>query len=190
MPLFAPATSASLLRATVVMPEPRGRLDIAAIASAVARRRPLARLPRLPFDAIARDVVVLQDLGEGMDAFVDDVEGFIATLQQVTGRSALRVGGFLGRPAEALAELGCHRGTAVVVLSDLGLGRLARPDERGLRRWTELADATRRVGARVTALVPWPATRWPPALAACLALVTWDRTTGVAQVMRAVRAHG
>lgn len=190
MPLFEPATTASLLRATVLMPEPRGRLDVAAIAGAVARRRPLARLPRLPCHVIARDVVVLQDLGEGMDAFIDDVELFIGALQQVTGHSALRVGGFLGSPTEALAELGCHRGTAVVVLSDLGLGRLARPDERGLRRWIELAETTRRIGARVTALVPWPAGRWPPALAARLALVTWDRTTSVAQVMRAVRAHG
>lgn len=190
MPLLPPATTASLLRAAVVMPEPRGRLDVTAIADAVARRRPLARLPRLPWFAIARDVVVLQDLGEGMDAFVDDVELFIDALQQVTGHSALRVGGFVGSPTEALAGLGCHRGTAVVVLTDLGLGRLARPEERGTRRWIELAETTRRIGARVTALVPWPAGRWPPALAAHLALVSWDRTASVAQVMRAVRAHG
>lgn len=189
-PLLAPATAPSIVRALALMPQPRGPLDLDAAVRALARRRALQHLPRRRRDAIAHDVVVLQDLGEGMDAFIEDVETFVDALRQVAGRHAVRLGGFIGRPAEALAELGLHRGTAVVVLTDLGLTRLAGPDERGSARWLELADTTRRAGARATLLVPWPAERWPADVAARVALATWDRSTGVAQVLRAVREHG
>jgi len=189
-PLLAPATAPSILRATVVMPEPRGPLDLGAIVPALARRRLPARLPRRRRLAMAHDVVVMQDLGEGMDVFSEDAEAFVESLRQAAGRDAVRVGGFVGRPAEALAEVGMHRGTAVVVLTDLGLSPLAGPDEQGSARWLELAGLTRRAGARATLLVPWPERRWPPEIAARLALATWDRSTSVAQVMRAVREHG
>lgn len=188
-PLLAPATAPSIVRATAVMPQPRGPLDVTALVQAVARRRLPARLPRRRREAIAHDVVLLRDLGEGMAAFSEDVEGFADALRRAAGRHAVRKRGFLGRPADVLARLGVHRGTAVVVLTDLGLTPLARPDERGSARWLELAAMARRAGARVTLLVPWTAERWPPDIASRLALVTWDRGTGVAQVLRAVRQH-
>lgn len=190
LPLLAPATAPSILRATVVMPEPRGPLDVDALVHGLARRHPPTRLPRRRRFAIAHDVVVLQDLGEGMDMFAEDAEDLVDALRQAAGRHAVRMGGFIGRPAEALTDLGVHRGTAVVVLTDLGLTALAGPDERGSARWIELAELTRRIGARATLLVPWPAERWPADIAARLALATWDRSTSVARVLRAVREHG
>ncbi len=189
-PLLAPATAPSILRAAVVMPEPRGPLDLDTIVPALARRRLPVRLPRRRRFAIAHDVLVLRDLGEGMDLFSEDAELFVESLRQAAGRDAVRVGGFVGRPAEVLAALGLHRGTAVVVLTDLGLSPLAGPDELGSARWLELAALTRRAGARATLLVPWPESRWPAAIKSRLALATWDRSTGVAQVLRAVREHG
>jgi len=190
LPLLAPATAPSIVRAAAVMPQARGPLDTDALVRAVARRRLPARLPRRRRDTVAHDVVLLQDLGEGMDVFGEDVEGFADALRQAAGRHAVRTGAFLGRPAEALAALGVHRGSAVVVLTDLGLSPLARPDERGSARWLDLAALTQRAGARATLLVPWPAERWPADVAARLALATWDRGTNVAQVLRAVREHG
>lgn len=190
LPLLLPGTAPSILRAAAVMPEPRGPLDLGAIVPALARRRLPARLPRRRRFGIAHDVVVLQDLGEGMDAFTEDAEVFLETLRGAAGHDAVRVGGFIGAPATALHEMGVHRGTAVLVLTDLGLSPLAGPDERGSARWLELAALTRRRGARATLLVPWPERRWPPEIKARLALATWDRSTSVGQVLRAVREHG
>lgn len=187
-PLWPAATTPSLLRAAVVMPQADGEPDVDALVDALARRRGLQHLPRRRAWRIARDVVLLQDLGAGMDAFLDDMEPLLQALRQVAGQHAVRDEAFLGRPLEALERAGCHRGTAVVVLSDLGLGRLATAEERDPARWFELADAVARVQARLTVLTPWD--RWPAELAARLSLVTWDRGTGVAQVMHAVRQHG
>jgi hypothetical protein len=188
-PLLPPVTMPSILRATVVVPKERGPLNVKEAVDRVARRRPFERVPRHRSFGVTHDVLVLQDLGAGMDAFIEDVEQLIAALHRVAGETAVRVGGFLGRPAAALEETGLHRGTAVVVLTDLGLTRLAGPDETGTRRWIELADAAARAVARVTLLVPWPSERWPPEVAARLALVTWDRTASVAHVLHAVREH-
>lgn len=187
-PLWPVATTPSLLRAAVVMPQADGEPDVGALVDALARRRGLQRLPRRQAWSIAHDVVLLQDLGAGMDAFIEDMEPLLHALRQVAGRHAVRDEAFVGRPLEALERAGCHRGTAVVVLSDLGLGRLATAEERDPARWFELADAVARAQARLTVLTPWE--RWPAELAARLSLVTWDRGTAVAQVMHAVRQHG
>jgi hypothetical protein len=188
--LLAPSTAPSIVRAMAVMPQPGGPLDLPEVVRGVARRRMSGRLPRRRRLGIAHDVVVLRDLGEGMDLFAEDADLLIEALRRAAGQHAVREGGFIGRPVEALMEIGLARGTAVVVLTDLGLTPIAGPDERGSARWLELAAFTQRVGARATALVPWPESRWPPDLAARLALVTWDRHTRVGQVMRAVRDHG
>jgi hypothetical protein len=190
LPLLAPATAPSILRATAAMPEPRGPLDLQELVRGISRRRLSARLPRRRRFAVARDVIVLLDLGEGMDVFAEDAEGLVDALRLVAGHDAVRLGGFMGRPIEALAELCPQRGSAIVVMTDLGLTPLAGPDERGSVRWIELADFTRRIGARATLLVPWPAERWPTDIAARLALATWDRSTSVAHVLRTVRSHG
>jgi hypothetical protein len=185
--LLPAATGPSLLRAMVVVRGEQGPLDVDATVDLVARRRPVERLPLRRSFGTAHDVVVLQDLGPGMDALLEDVDQLIAGLRGVVGHPALRVGGFLGPPTGALAKLGLHRGTVVVVITDLGLSRLAGPDERGWQRWIELADVVARTGARATVLVPWPSERWPAEVAGRLTLVTWDHTTTVADVLRAVR---
>lgn len=189
LPLLAPHTAPSIVRATVVRAQPDGPLDLPEVVRALARRRMGGRLPRRRRLAIAHDVVVLRDLGEGMDLFAEDADQWLAALRRVAGQHGVREGGFLGRPVEALLEMGVTRGTAVVVLTDLGLTPIAGPQERGSERWLELAAFTQRVGARALALVPWPESRWPPDIAARLALATWDRHTRVGQVMRAVRDH-
>jgi hypothetical protein len=186
-PLLPTATGPSLLRAMVVVRGERGPLDVDATVDLVARRRPVERLPLRRSFGAAHDVVVLQDLGPGMDALLEDVDQLIADLRDVVGLPAVRVGAFLGSPAGALAELGLHRGTAVVVVTDLGLSRVAGLDERGWQRWIELADMVSRAGARATVLVPWPPDRWPPEVTGRLTIVTWDHTTTVSDVLRAVR---
>ena len=188
--LFAGPTAPSILRAAVVVPQATGPIDVARTVDVIATRRPLERLPRRRSWRPAQDVVVLPDLGRGMDAFAEDVDQLVADLERVVGRDAVRVSGFVGRPALGLAELGPRRGTRVLILTDLGVSTLAGPDEIGRKRWVELADLVRTTQAQVTVLVPWPPDDPRAAVASGLPLVTWDRATSVAQVLRAVRDRG
>ena len=187
-PLFAPQTARSTIRAAVLIPDNRGRIDSRQTARLLAGRRPAKPLPRQASWHPSSDVLVLQDLGDGMDAFLDDIAPFLLTLRRVVGKHAAREGAFLGRPAKTAAQLGIHPGTVVIVLTDLGLSQGGAPAASTVADWREFASQVQRADARAVALVPWERRRWPAAISSRLAIVTWDRTTTVSDVLSAVRS--
>jgi hypothetical protein len=189
-PLLRPGTQASTTRALVVTPDANGPVDVDRAVDALAARRALEGLPRRRSWRVSRDIIVLVDLGPGMDAFREDSDQLVAGLVRVAGSAAVRTAGFVGRPLPVLRRVGVFRATNVVVLTDLGESRLATPEERHRHRWIELADALDAAEARAVLLVPWERDRWPTEIRARLPLATWDRTSTVGDVLHAVRARG
>ena len=61
------------------------------------------------------------------------------------------------------------------------------PEARGtVAEWLAFARAAQAAGVQLRTLVPYPAARWPAALAGPLHPVAWDRRTTAAQVRRRV----
>jgi hypothetical protein len=187
-PLLPHSTAASTLRAMALLPDASGALDDVAVVRLVAARKPLARVPRRRNWRLTLDVAVLEDWGEGMGAFLDDVEQFVASLRDVVGRENVRHGGFLGAPVPSLDDVGIVRGTVVLAITDLGLSVRATPDERGPARWIEFVNAVKAADAFAVMLTPYPVDRWP-VWAGDLPIVPWDTTTEVGDVLRVVRAR-
>ena len=79
-------------------------------------------------------------------------------------------------------------GTLLLILSNLGIGGPPLLDgSSSHREWFDLAQAARRRGSSVVALVPYPPSRWPRALARVVAMLEWDRTTTASAAKRAAR---
>jgi hypothetical protein len=76
----------------------------------------------------------------------------------------------------------------VIALTDLGLGC---PDEAAsdpVESWLTLESTLRRAGCPLIGVVPYPASRWPTAIARAIPLIEWDRRTNVCAVLRALRS--
>ncbi len=68
------------------------------------------------------------------------------------------------------------RAPLVLVMTDLGIGRPPGWAEWASEaEWLEFALLLRKAGCPLVALVPYPSDRWPPALAASMMILSFDR---------------
>lgn len=161
----------------------QGPLDIARLIPRLARRQPVKRLPLLRCPRLANSAQVLVDNGDGMAPFRDDQRDLLSHIRQLVPRSALRVLYFESSPQRGVrAEREIldspyplpPRGSAVLVLSDLGRGGDARPQDREWHDWAADLTAHR---CKLATLIPYPPERLPTDLRDSLGIILWERPT-------------
>jgi hypothetical protein len=196
-PLFGPPAGRAILTAALSTSVAEGDVDIDAIVETLTEARPVLELPRRLTPTLRRGVQLLVDRGPGMIPFSADQSAFIRDIDDVLSDDRLEVLYFAGCPSRG-AGPGARSGwtdwsppppgTPVLALTDVGLGGspldadCSSPDE-----WLRFAHHVRDEGCALFALVPYEASRWPPALARAMTLLHWSERTTVGEVRRAVR---
>lgn len=197
--LLPPAQQRALLTAVCSGPAPSGEPDVDAAVARLARAEPVLTLPPRVVLTTRQGLQVLVDHGAGMVPFARDQTKMLRAVELVVGPDGLEIVHFTGTP---LAETGAGPGplwtwrpyrppaTAhpVLVLSDLGTARRPGPGEQVTAHWLRFAALAREAGCPVVALVPSPLHRVPKELLAAIAVVSWDRTTGMRDAVNAARA--
>jgi hypothetical protein len=196
-PLLVPHWTRGILTGVLSTLSKEGSLDEDRVVQALAERRPLRELPRLPLPTMRRGAQLLIDRGEGMVPFLADADWMVESIRLVVGAERLEILNFAGNP-----EQGCGQGpaidwepyrppppaTPVVLLTDLGLGRPPLSEEwAGPDEWHSFAQLVRHAGCPLVAFVPYSRERWPQQLIAAITIIPWDRTTTAGLVASAVR---
>lgn len=198
-PLLAPGWVRSVLSGALATLGSEGPLDVERLVRDVARAAPVRRVPRRPWPTLARGVQVLVDKSESMAPFARDQTWLVAQIRAVAGRETTRVLYFDGLPAWG-AGPGSRRlwleyhpwhtppsGTAVLLVSDLGLGApLLGARSAGVASWRQLAEDLAHAGCPVVAFVPYGPRRWPRELRRAFHLLHWDPRTSVHTVRREI----
>ena len=191
--LFAPGRVRAILRELATLSTPSGQPDINAVVALIARGTPIDRLPRRMLSTLGHSVQVLFDTGPAMLPFARDKQQFAATALRLLGKDRVRVADFIGNPLQGVrAQRQVHwsplhwpgRQSAVVVVSDLGLGGGVAQALAAQAGWRDFVDECGRRGLRCVVLIPYPAERWPAAAAAFSTALAWDTTTGVQALHR------
>jgi hypothetical protein len=191
-PLFVPRWTRGIMSTALAMRSPTGEPDIRKVVHEIARGRVLRKLPRLYTAAMASRVEVLVDAGDSMLPFAQDQRGAIKSIRMVAGYDNVEVLKFTGSPLrgagtdeeDVWAEYSFPPpDTHVLMLTDLGVGRPPFTDtQASVDEWLRFARELRRRGIACTVFVPYPAKRWPLALARHFRLVEWDRATTASSV--------
>lgn len=197
-PLFVPRWMRGVLAAAAATRAPRGPLDLAAIVRIISAGTTFRTIPRRPAPAMARAFQLLVDSSETMLPFTDDLTWMVARVLAVAGRDRTRVLGFEVRK-DFVAGTGARfewtpypatnaplPGTAVILLSDLGIGRVPFRPWLPAERWAAMIRTLQKRDATVVAFVPYPPHRWPPQLRGVLPIVHWDPRTTARSVRRIV----
>ena len=186
-PLLNPGWTRSILSTALMRPARIGALDVRSVIERIARGEAISRLPQQTLSVVAPLVHVLLDVGPGMLPFLEDQRGLLEVLRRVVGKHAVEVAHFSGVPLRAGIGLPGKwrafrpaRGSAVLVVTDLGLAR-GGLGSVPLPSWSQFLRGARQDGAPVVGLVPYPATRWPRELSKMMHLLHWDRATPVAR---------
>lgn len=195
--LFDRVSRRGILSATLATLAAEGEPDIDAIVRVVGHGRPLQTLPRLPAATLRSGAQLLLDIGSGMDPFLEDQQQIVDALDDILADDRLDVFYFAGCPgrgigtgsrAEWVPWTAPPPGVPVVVLTDLGIGGPVLDDDRaGPAEWLRFARQVRSQGHPLIALVPYEASRWPPALARDLVVIHWSERTTVGAVRRTIR---
>jgi len=199
-PLLAPASTTAILKHLLSRYTTDGPPDIALLVETIAHARAPIAVTGEVQQTLRFGVQVLVDVGEGMQPFRADQAQIINDVVAVVGREATEVVYFADLPTRGVRPDGgwswtSYRypapGTAVLVLSDFGIGGDRRsPSRAEPRQWRQFLLTVAHHGCRAVALVPYPPMRWPALLRRHCAMVLWDRSTTVARARTAnLNAH-
>lgn len=193
-PLFKPEWVRTLLSFALSVADQRGPLDLERVAKLLSENEPVETFPRLPRLRLADGAQVLIDLNDSMRPFAQDQFGLLAEVKRIIPTSAVSEQYFFVCPTRGVRHTQgwtdeLYRppppSTPVLLLTDLGAARAGfdvgrpRPGE-----WLRFAEAARRAGCPVVAVVPYPPSRVAPELRRAMYVVTWDRTTTTGRVQR------
>ena len=194
--LFPPGRVRGILRELATLSSASGPPDIAVAIQLMARAMPIERLPRRCVSTLGHSLVLLFDAGPAMLPFTRDKQQLAATTVRLFGRDRVRVADFISTPLQGVrtqrqvrwdALRWPPRGSAVVVVSDLGLGGGDTEAERHADDWRRFVEDAHRRGLRTVVLLPYARERWPPAAAAFGTALAWDLDTGVQALYRSAR---
>jgi hypothetical protein len=198
-PLLRPEWTRGILHAALATPATTGEVDVERLVRLAAAVQPVERLPLRRHDRLQQGVQVLVDAGEGMALFARDAQDVVRRVTAVAGRSSTHVLRFVGtplldcRPRSGLRTIAYEPppvGTPVLVLTDLGIGRGASTSTEdfappaSVAEWRAFVTRVADAGCPVTALVPYRASRIPPALREIVRILHWDERTSVRDVVR------
>ena len=197
-PLLDSNRSRALLSVLARVERP-GAADLDALVEIMASFRPLLALPHRTED-VAIGIEVLVDVSENMSVFARDQRRIVSDLRRAIGRQRVRVYNFVEPPIGGVvtAFLTSRQvkpmlsGCDVLILSDLGIGGCVGPFVTGtIGRWRAFVAAASNASTKISALVPYPRHRWPPALVDMMTVVQWNETMSVRSVKAAIyRSRG
>lgn len=193
-PLFGPMLASALVTELFKAQADGGAIDVIAVVRTLAEGAPLNRIPRRPIRTSARGAQLLVDAGDGMAPFREDQAELVRAARRLVGKASVQVLRFDGTPLRGVGP-GTRRrrdpwrpppeGTPVIVVSDLGTAMTYTSSAALPSEWRAFAEAAHGAGCPTVALTPCRAERIPATLRAVMAVVEWDRTTGIADVRRA-----
>jgi hypothetical protein len=195
-PLLFPIWTRAILSGALSTRRDDGPLDIRRVVEQVASGAAVAKeLPRLPRPTLARGIHVLVDRSETMSLFLEDQRWLEAEILKVVGPGRAQVLYFDGCPARKAGPgsrsrwkpyFDQHlprRGTVLLLLTDLGVGRtVSLTAPVSTQEWVAFAERLRPHGCPLVALVPYSPERCPAELRRLMTIIRWDRTTSVATV--------
>jgi hypothetical protein len=204
-PLLEPKQARAIVSSALSTLSAEGPVEVRDLLRLAANRQPIRRLVRRKLPTLARGVEVLLDRGEAMIAFMHDETPLLDALERTIGHELIRIAAFHGTPlrgihrfeaepgeaATSWIETRPAPGAAVLVVSDLGLGRASRLGDRcgAFEEWLAFARLARTASCPVVALVPHARTRYPDPVRRAMTVLTWDRTT-TASVVRTLVGRG
>jgi hypothetical protein len=191
-PLFLPRWTRAILSTALAVRSRTGTPDIREVVSEVARGHLLRKLPQLYADTMAQQVQVLVDVGDSMLPFAADQRSAIKTIRAVAGFDRVTVLKFTGSPLRGAGTddegdwnefIFPSSKTQILMLTDLGIGRSPLTETlASVNEWRRFGRELRRRRIACTVFLPYPAKRWPSALAGQFRLVAWDRSTTASSV--------
>ena len=197
-PLLDPRQERALHGGLAASLLPEGDIDIDRLATVMAGGHWPRELPRRLQWSTRHGLQVLVDEGPGMAPFRQDVARTLARLSALLPDDRVTRLSFVGSPARGCRLRGRRglrpwrapeAGSSVLVLSDLAIAQAEPFSACGTDdEWLRFAAQARAAGVQLRTLVPYPASRWPAALAVPLHPVVWDRRTTVDKVRKAVAA--
>lgn len=156
-----------------------GLLHIEDLVQRFARGEAITRLPCHPRPTLRRGVQWLEDWGDGMAPFLNDLLYLRKRVRSVIGKEVSSILRFAGDPR--VVGDGPRRkwrpyapppaGVPVVAVTDLGIG--GAEDSVVLSVWRRLAETLRERGSSLTIITPYPHEDWPYALRSLVRLVEW-----------------
>jgi hypothetical protein len=193
-PLFRTNWMPSLISSAVGVMRESASLDIETTVSAIARATPLDRLPASLCPTLAHGVQLLVDQSEGMELFAADQELMMEAVLTVVGKDKTDIRFFTGCPVwesdkDTIEEVydPPPRGTAVLALTDLGIGRPRFAFTlTNTADWLAFADRLAAAACPLVIFTPYPPSRWPRELQRRIKIIQWDRSTTVAKVKSVV----
>jgi len=188
-------TQRALLTTVMSTPSSDGPIDIRTLVEQVANGEAIEDYPRLSLPTLRHGAQVLVDFGEGMTPFRQDLRDMQSAIRRTMGEDGLQILRFSGCPSRG-AGIGPRKnwtaynapaqGTPVLVLSDLGINRVAMERDRAsTEEWLDFASKLTQLGCLPLAFVPVkdPA-NYLQSLARKMVLLPWDRNTTLNRVKR------
>jgi hypothetical protein len=196
VPLLEPGWTRAIISSALSTASDDGALNIDEIVDTIANLRPLLQLPRQPLPTMRRGVQILLDRSPALAPFARDQDWLTDEVLRIGGTDRVRVLDFHACPTRPHTDdLGMDEptysppapGTAVLVVTDLGIGRpRGWNDWADEAEWLNFAAILRKAGCPLVAMVPYPPARWPLAIARDIAILQFDRPTTASVVRRVV----
>jgi hypothetical protein len=170
-----------------------GAPDVPELVAKISRLEALGDIPRLPAATVRRGVQLLLDRSESMTPYLDDLADLEAAVVAAVGQSRVAIRRFRGPPLGNAARpsrrrqagAALKRGIPVLLATDFGLGGpLDTPYRAELRDWRQLADAAKRLGIPIVALVPYHPDELPGELRNWFPTIHWDPLTTAGDILR------
>ena len=187
LPLFHPSWTRAILTAALSTRVPGGTIDTGRAVDLIARGRAVTALPRRTRPTLRWGVQLLVDRSPAMAPFFRDERWIEHVIVHTAGTDQVEVFDFVACPIPAVRPRSSlswqayrppPRGTPVLVLTDLGIGRpLGWSGWADTGDWLAVAGRVGRAGCPLTGFVPYSPPRWPVGLQGAFSIVEWDRRT-------------
>ena len=196
--LFYPSHRRALLRAIGGGLRCDGDVDVHAAVAMVARCEPIEDFPREWVHTTRGAMHLLLDAEMMTGPYCGDVLRFPRDLEREAGPDGLEIRWFEGCP---LSDRGVllpgradpepyrmpARGTRILAVTTFGSRGTWLSAPARMAEWRRMSETARRAGTPLVILTPLLPPSRPDGLPQGLAIITWDRTTGVRETMRMAR---
>ena len=203
-PLFTAGHARAILSAMFATFHNGPDIDVDRMVAQLARGRRVEVIPYARVPTLRGGAQVLIDVAETMDPYRDDIAQLLADLDRLFGRAHLEVRQFRHCPSarderrrgvfdDPRSRPAPWRppapGVPVLIVSDFTLSPAVSDelDYAGVGEWHEFATDVVAAHCHPVGLLPYPPSRWPPALGRTMSFVHWSERTTARQVMRALR---
>lgn len=195
--LFPPVRVRAILREMATMETPSGRPDLDTSVKLIASGKPIRSMPQELISTLPHSILWLFDAGPSMLPFSRDKQQLARTATRLLGQDRVRIGDYISDPLKGTRPRGevrwlplrwPSRSSALVVVSDLGIGGDQPVDACLQSTWWPFLEGARVRGVSTVLLNPYEHDRWPAVAAAFDTALTWDARTGVQSLRRSRRS--